>query len=48
MDKEFQEMLYSYDIAIKPTTVRKPQAIAMIERVHLSMGDNFRTIIFEG
>ena len=46
--QEFQEMLHSYGITIKPTSVKNPQANSMIERVHLSMGDKLRATTFEG
>ena len=46
--KEFQEMLSSYGIKYQPTTVKNPQANALIERTHLTMGDKLRTTIFEG
>ena len=36
---EFQEMLHSFDITPKPTTVKNPQANSVIERVHLTIGD---------
>ena len=41
-------MLASYGIKCQPTTVKNPQANALIERTHLSMGDKLRTTIFEG
>ena len=46
--REFQEMLASYGIAYRPTSVKNPQANALIERTHLTMGDKLRTTIFEG
>ena len=46
--QEFQEMLHSYGITIKPTSVKNPQANSMIERVHLSMGDKLRATTFKG
>ena len=45
---EFLELLASYGIKSKPTTVKNPQSNAMIERVHLTMGDMLRTKTFEG
>ncbi|OWZ16093.1 Pol Polyprotein [Phytophthora megakarya] len=41
--KEFQELLDSYGIEHAPTTVRNPQANAVIERVHRVIGDKLRT-----
>ena len=46
--KEFLEILSSYAIESKPTSVKNPQANALIEMTHLSMGDKLRTIVFEG
>ena len=40
---EFQELLASYGIKKKPITVKNPQANAIIENVHLTMGDMLRT-----
>ena len=45
---EFLELLASYGINSKLTTVKNPQANAMIERVHLTRGDMLRTKTFEG
>ena len=45
--REFQEMLASYGIAYRPTSMKNPQANALIERTHLTMGDKLRTTIFE-
>ncbi|KAE8988442.1 hypothetical protein PR001_g22040 [Phytophthora rubi] len=41
--KEFLELLDSYGIEHAPTTVRNPQANAVIERVHRVIGDKMRT-----
>ena len=41
--EEFQELLKSYGIKAKPTTVKNPRANAMIEQIHLTMGDMLRT-----
>lgn len=41
--KEFQELLDSYGIEHAATTVRNPQANAVIERVHRVIGDKMRT-----
>jgi len=40
--KEFGELLESYGIRGKPTTVKNPQANAIIERVHLVLGEMCR------
>ena len=40
---EFQEMLASFGIKSKPTTVKNPQANAVLERTHLTLGDQLRT-----
>lgn len=45
---EFQELLASYGIEPKPTTVKNPRGNAICERVHLTMGDMLRTMTFEG
>ena len=47
MGEEFQEMLVSYDIKSKPTTVKNPTAQSLIERLHLTMGDQLRTAIYD-
>ena len=41
---EFQELLSSYAITARPTTVRNPQSNAVIERMHLTMADMLRTV----
>ena len=46
MGMEFQEMLASYGIKAKPTTVKNPQANAIIERTHLTMADQLRMRTF--
>ena len=46
--REFQEMLASYGITYRPTSVKNPQSNALIERTHLTMGDKLMTTIFEG
>lgn len=40
---EFQELLESYGVKSKPTTVKNPQANAVHERVHLLMAEMLRT-----
>jgi hypothetical protein len=44
--EEFQELLVSYDITPKPTTVKNPTAQALVERLHLTLGDHIRTSIY--
>ena len=46
LGQEFQEMLTSYGIKRQPTTVKNPQANAILERVHLTMGDQLRMASF--
>ncbi|KAF4133049.1 Integrase core domain [Phytophthora infestans] len=43
--KEFLELLDSYGIKHVPTTVRNPQANAVIERVHRVIGDKMRRLL---
>jgi hypothetical protein len=43
MGQEFQEMLESYGITPKPTTIKNPQANAILERVHGVVGNMLRT-----
>ena len=38
----------SYGISGQPTTVKNPAANGLIERVHLTIGDQLRMITFEG
>ena len=44
---EFQDMLISYGIKSKPTTVKNPMARAIVERIHLTLAEYLRTKIFE-
>ena len=46
--REFQEMLESYSIQPAPTTVKNPQANAIIERMHGPLGDQLRCTTFRG
>ena len=46
MGEEFQELLVSYDIKSKPTTVKNPTAQALVEHLHLTLGDQLRTSIY--
>eukprot|EP00804_Cyclotella_cryptica_P023191 CCRYP_000401-RA/>CCRYP_000401-RA protein AED:0.13 eAED:-0.06 QI:0/-1/0/1/-1/0/1/0/97 len=43
IDEEFQELLVSYDITPKPTTVKNPTAQALVERLHQTLCDHLRT-----
>jgi len=45
---EFQELLESYGIEPQPTTVKNPQANSVIERLHLTLGDQLRCTTFKG
>jgi hypothetical protein len=45
---EFQELLTSYSITSKPTTVKTPMANAIIECIQGTFGKQLRSIIFEG
>jgi transposase InsO family protein len=47
MGMEFQEMLASYGITSKPTTVKNPTANAIVERLHGILGEQLRSTIFE-
>ena len=44
--EEFQELLVSYDISSKPTTVKNPTAQALVERLHLTLGEQLRVSIY--
>ena len=39
----FESLCESYSIKRKPTTVRNPQANAILERIHAVLGDMMRT-----
>ena len=41
--QEFQEMIQTYGIIPKPITTKNPQANAIIERMHGTLGDMLRT-----
>jgi transposase InsO family protein len=45
--REFQELLLSYGVKSKPTTVKNPQANAIVERVHGTINNKLRTCKFE-
>ena len=46
MGEEFQELLISYDIKSKPTTIKNPTAQALVEHLHLTLGDQLRVSIY--
>ncbi|KAL7475178.1 hypothetical protein ACHAW6_001105, partial [Cyclotella cf. meneghiniana] len=48
MGEEFQELLSSYGIKSRPTTVKNPTAQAVVERLHLTIGDQLRTSLYQG
>ena len=41
---EFKELLASYGIKPKPTTVKNPQANSIVERSHLTIAENLKTM----
>ena len=41
--KDFKDLLETYSIKRKPTTIKNPQANAILERVHGVVGDMMRT-----
>ena len=41
---EFLELLRSYGVTAKPTTVKNPQTNAFVERIHQVIGDSIRTM----
>lgn len=45
--REFQELLLSYGVKSKPTTVKNPQANSIVERVHGTINNKLRTCRFE-
>ena len=47
MGIEFQELLLSYGIKPKPTTVKNPQANAVMERIFGTLKEQLRATIFE-
>ena len=44
---EFYELLHSYGITPRPTTIKHPQANAIVERIHLVIADSLRTMDLE-
>jgi hypothetical protein len=46
MGCEFQEMLESYGIESKPTTIKNPTANAIVERIHGTLGEQLRATVF--
>ena len=43
----FQESLHSHSVKSTPTTVKNPQANAIVERLHLTLADVLRMSVFE-
>jgi len=41
---EFHELLRSYGIQAKATSVKNPQSNAIVERIHLTIGDSLRAM----
>jgi transposase InsO family protein len=41
---EFFELLQSYGVAAKPTTIKNPQANAFVERIHQVMGNSIHSM----
>jgi len=41
---EFHELLQSYGIQAKATSVKNPQSNAIVERIHLTIGDSLRAM----
>jgi transposase InsO family protein len=46
MGYEFQELLDSYGIEPKPTTVKNPTVNAILERIHGTLGEQLRATVF--
>ena len=46
MGCEFQELLESYGIESKPTTVKNPTANGIVERIHGTLGEQLRATVF--
>ena len=44
---EFQEMLQSYGVESKATTVKNPTANGVVERMQLNLGEQLRTKVFD-
>jgi hypothetical protein len=47
MGIEFQEMLRSYGIKSKPTTVKNPTANAIVKRIHGTLGEQLQATFFD-
>jgi hypothetical protein len=41
---EFLELLQSYGVTAKPTTIKNPKTNAFVEQIHQVIGDSIRTI----
>jgi hypothetical protein len=46
MGCKFKEMLDSYGIESKPTTIKNPTANAIVERIHGTFGEQLRATVF--
>jgi hypothetical protein len=46
MGEEFQELLISYGIESKPTKMKNPTAQSLVERLHLTMGDQLQATVY--
>ena len=46
MGCEFQELLESYGIESKPTTIKNPTANGIVERIHGTLGEQLRATVF--
>ncbi|KAL7480366.1 hypothetical protein ACHAW6_006060 [Cyclotella cf. meneghiniana] len=44
--EEFQELLLSYDITPKPTTIKNPTAQVLVEQLHLTLGNHLCMSIY--
>ena len=47
MGQHFQDLLVKYDCKSQPTTVKNPQANALVERMHLTLANQLRVKVFE-
>ena len=47
MYQEFQELLSRYNIKSKSTTIKNPQAQALVERMHHTLANQLRVRVLE-
>ena len=47
MGQEFKDLLQKYDCKSQPTTIKNPQANALVERMYLLFANQLRAKIFE-